>query len=165
VEEGWLRQPIVFSVATEMRRAEVLNLRWQDVDLPRKLITVRNYDQFRTKSHRDRAVPMSDALHVVLTQKGHCTVSENGFNRRGHQIGASYLSHRFKLYARGAKLDERLHWHSLRHTCVSWLAQDGGVTLCPSEAPGAFQRDCNPDLLAPPARADARDREPHQGAT
>jgi site-specific recombinase XerD len=47
------------------------------------------------------------------------------FARRGFQIGESFVSHRFKEYVRMAGLDERLHWHSLRHTFASWLVQDG----------------------------------------
>lgn len=32
---------------------------------------------------------------------------------------------RFKDTVRVAKLDDRLHFHSLRHTCGSWLAMKG----------------------------------------
>ncbi len=35
------------------------------------------------------------------------------------------VSHRFKGYCRKARLPEGMHFHSLRHTGISWLINNG----------------------------------------
>ena len=36
-----------------------------------------------------------------------------------------FVIHRFKKHVRGAKLNDRLNFHALRHTFASWLVQKG----------------------------------------
>lgn len=47
------------------------------------------------------------------------------FHRGGCVLKRNYISKTFKRFVVSAKLDTRLHFHSLRHTFASWLAQDG----------------------------------------
>ncbi|MFI5252199.1 MAG: tyrosine-type recombinase/integrase [Bacteroidota bacterium] len=35
------------------------------------------------------------------------------------------ISHKFKKYVRSAHLDDGIHFHSLRHTGISWLMNKG----------------------------------------
>ena len=128
VNEEWLRELIMFAVGTGMRQGEMLNLRWQDVDLERRVIHIQSNAAFRTKHGMRRTIPVSDMVHALLTAKGQKHVNEYVFSRRGKRIGASYMAHLFKRYVRRTGLDDRLHWHSLRHTHTSWLVQ-GGVSL------------------------------------
>ena len=125
VTEQWLRELIVFAVSTGMRQAETLNLRWQDIDLGRKLIHIQSNPTFKTKQGKTRTIPMNEVVHAMLSSKAERSTSEYVFTRKGRRIGESYLTHSFKECRENAGLDERLHWHSLRHTHASWLVQNG----------------------------------------
>lgn len=46
-------------------------------------------------------------------------------DRNGKAVRANRVSKRFKAMAEKAELDDRLHFHSLRHTTGSWLAMRG----------------------------------------
>ncbi len=46
-----------------MRKEEVMNLRWEDINFYFNTITVRN-----TKSDQDRTVPMNEMLTAILRQ-------------------------------------------------------------------------------------------------
>jgi len=128
LEQGWLRDLIVFAVATGMRRGEMLNLRWENVDLTRRVVHIHSSATFRTKSGRRRSIPLNDAACVILVSKAGQHPDEFVFTRHGQAIRANYLQQQFKRAIRKAKLDDRLHWHSLRHTHASWLVQ-AGVSL------------------------------------
>jgi integrase len=56
-----LKLYIVAALQTGARRAELLRLRWSDVDMKRRKITFR-----QTKNGRDRTVPMTGTLHALL---------------------------------------------------------------------------------------------------
>jgi integrase/recombinase XerD len=46
-------------------------------------------------------------------------------DRYGNQLKGGTISHIFKRYVKKAGLDKGLHWHSLRHTGISWLINNG----------------------------------------
>jgi len=125
VEEDWLKEMIVFAVCTGTRRGEMLNLRWKDVDFTRRLIHIQNSEAFRAKHGKSRVIPMNDVVCSLLSTKMANSRSEYVFTRKRRMIGKSYLSHLFKRYVRKAGIDDRMHWHSLRHTHASWLVQNG----------------------------------------
>ncbi len=125
VKESWLREVLVFAVLTGMRRGEILNLRWQDVDLNRKIIFVQSNPTFKTKQGKRRIIPINSAALHLMNSKLDKPVSEYVFTFKGRKIADSWVSHRFKFYVRLAGLSEGLHFHSLRHTFASWLVQDG----------------------------------------
>jgi site-specific recombinase XerD len=127
ISEAWLRELVIFSVATGMRQAEVTNLRWCDVDLEHRLIHVQSSPTFKTKQGRRRTIPLGNIPYAILAGKGVNDPQNYVFSRCGRKIGESFLTHRFKKRLRDAKLDERLHWHSLRHTHASWLVQSGAT--------------------------------------
>jgi integrase len=125
VPDGWLREIIVFAALTGMRQGEIRNLRWQDVDLQRGLIRVQSSPSFRVKAGKVRVVPVNRTVAALLQGKARQSSSGLVFTFRGRLIARNHLTHAFKVAVRAAKLDEGLHFHSLRHTFASWLAQDG----------------------------------------
>jgi len=126
IKENWLKEIVVFAVLTGMRRGELINLRWQDVDLHAKTIQIHSTSTFRTKQGRKRVIPLNDtAFYLVQSRHGKDT-SDHVFTLNGKQIFDGWLTHAFKKAVRRAKLEkDGLHFHSLRHTFASWLVQDG----------------------------------------
>ncbi len=125
ITEEWLKELVVFAVLTGMRRGELVNLRWQDVDLQRKLIQIQSSPTFRTKQGKRRVVPMSEVVFNLLGSKAQRIRSEYIFHIKGYKINDDHASKKLKKYVGEAKLDPKLHFHSLRHTFASWLVQDG----------------------------------------
>lgn len=128
----WLKDLILLAVNTGMRIGELCALRWTDVDLDDGFIVVRNYtdadgESFQTKSGAERAVPIVPQVEEVL-QTIEASRGRGGYvlrGAKGGQVNKQYASKRFKYYVREAKLPEGIRFHSLRHTCASWLVQRG----------------------------------------
>ena len=122
---------IVVAVGTGLRRGELLNLQWVDVDLEAGRLHVRNRGDFRAKNGQERFVPLVGDAHETLQQmceKREPIPNEQVFvDARGKSPRPDRVSKRFKFYVRKAKLPEResLHFHSLRHSTASWLTMAG----------------------------------------
>ena len=126
IRENWLKEIVVFATLTGLRRGELVNLRWQEVDLERRVILIQSNPNFRTKQGKRRVIPLSDTAYYLLQNKHGKDSSEFVFSLNGKKIYIDWLTHAFKKAVREAKLkEERLHFHSLRHTFASWLVQDG----------------------------------------
>lgn len=62
----WLR-PIVITLAwTGLRIAELINLRWSDIDLEKKVLHVRVQEEWKPKGRRDRVVAMHPKVEAVI---------------------------------------------------------------------------------------------------
>ena len=126
----WLLDLVRFALGTGLRRGELLNLRWCDLDLIAGTVHVRNREGFTTKSGQERVVPLvADAL-AVARERSEARTSEDltahvftGVG--GDPVNARYLSKRFRHYRELAGLPEQIHFHSLRHTYASRLVQNG----------------------------------------
>lgn len=127
ITEKDFHEIVIAAVSTGMRQGELLALQWEAVDLSRKVIIVKNSVGFTTKNKRSRVIPMTEGLWKMLLERKIRAASESAFvfDQKGSKRNADNVSKRFKRYVRLAGLDERLHFHSLRHTFASWLALDG----------------------------------------
>lgn len=126
IKEKWLKEIVVFATLTGLRRGEIVNLHWSDIDLQRKTITVQSSPTFKTKNGKKRIVPINETAVYILKSKANKTVSELVFTLNDKPIFAEWLSAKFKWYVYDCKFrEDRLHFHSLRHTFASWLVQDG----------------------------------------
>ncbi|GAB4371396.1 MAG: hypothetical protein Kow00128_19230 [Deltaproteobacteria bacterium] len=111
---------------TGMRRSEVRNLKWSDVDSERGFILLRD-----PKSGEDKRIPLNDAAAELL--KGHPEVKGNPYVFSGEKGGPRGLrqiseSSRAIRNAAGLPADFRPN-HGLRHTFASHLASSGQVDL------------------------------------
>lgn len=125
-EVVWLIPVIKANAYLGLRVGELCNLKWSDVDLKRRCLTVRNRDGFSTKSGKDRVVPIADAPLRVLVElwqaKGE---GPYVFQSPKGQLDRIHVGRLFKKFVRLAGLSEKVRFHSLRHTACSWLATKG----------------------------------------
>ena len=128
-EIRWLINLILLAVNTGLRLGELCHLRWSAIDLVNGFLSVKNTSDFRTKSGNERRVPLvGDALRVIQRLQEKRTDDLDGpvlTYANGRPLVPSYASKRFKKYVRLARLPEHIRFHSLRHTCASWLVMRG----------------------------------------
>jgi integrase len=129
LKHGWFRDVVVVAAMTGMRLGELLNLTWKAVDLKRRLITIESNQDFRTKRGKRRVVPINDTVMQVLGYRIAARDSEFVFTDGGERISREALSIRFKRKVRELELDDKLHFHSLRHSFASWLIQSGAPSV------------------------------------
>lgn len=123
--EDWYRDVILFAALTGMRRAEICNLKWSNVDMVRRVLNIQSDQTFHVKSGKRRTIPIGEAAFVILANRFSLTPEGYVFTYNGSQVKTLTLTHKFKISVRRAGLDDRLHFHNLRHSCASWLASDG----------------------------------------
>ena len=110
---------------TGIRLSEAVNLRWRNINLDQKLVTIGD-NEFTTKNAKQRIIPLCKQIMDILStsQKGKpdsfVFSKSNGFPFR-----KEYVSKKFKEISRKAGLVEDIHFHSLRHSFASNLAQKG----------------------------------------
>ncbi len=125
------RNIVTLSFYTGCRLAEVTRLRWQNVDLTNKVIVVGD-EEFRTKSGKQRTIPMCDEVFKLLSEclPPVCSPIQYVFSKpNGFPYNKSFVSQCFKSASREAGLDEKIHFHTLRHSFASNLANAGAPII------------------------------------
>jgi integrase len=108
-----------FSLETGLRKANVTDLQWSQVDLVRRCAWI-HPDQ--AKARRAIAVPLSpSAVEIVRSQFGKC--QSHVFSYRGRPV--SVVNNKAWQAALKRAGIEDFRWHDLRHTWASWHAQAG----------------------------------------
>ncbi len=120
-----------------LRPGELVALRWRDVDLPARKLTVRrtvsgDRELSSTRTRRSREVPIPDQAEAAfsrLLRRGDFTGPDDYVfvNRYGRRLDPSTLRRRYER-ARNAAGLEPLRFHDLRHTYGSLLVA-GGIDL------------------------------------
>ena len=112
------RQIVIVALNTGMRRGEILNLKWSDVEMRRRTITVRH-----TKNNEIRTIPMNDVLYETLSNMGPQLPDQYIFvNRDGKRLTTIKTGFRAALRRAGIK---DFRFHDLRHTFASYLVMSG----------------------------------------
>lgn len=114
------QKPVVlFALSTGLRQGNVLNLKWEDVDLDRGVMIVHGDE---AKGDDDIGVALNaTAVDILKKELGkHKTWV---FTYKGERIGNANT----KAWTNALKRAgiENFRWHDLRHTWASWLAQSG----------------------------------------
>jgi len=110
-----LRAMVMIAIETGASASEVWNLKWKDVNLQSKSITITG-----VKGHRTKQYPMSDELVTLLSQipKG----SERIFSiKHSKHINDSIQDYRRRLAIETGNVDfNKIHFHTFRHFAISW---------------------------------------------
>jgi len=115
----WLRPLIVVAVNTGLRRGELFNLRWSDVDMDNRILTLR-----QTKDGSTARVPFNDEVFFTLTALPRVAGNRYVFpgntpTGRLDNVGTSW-----QTALREAGI-ENFRFHDLRHTFASYLVMAG----------------------------------------
>ena len=110
---------VLLALHTGMRKTEQLSLKWEDVDLKQRVITVRD-----SKAGRSRHIPMNQV--VVDTLESLPRMTSNPYVFPGVIEGQRLkdLPKDWEDYMEKAGI-VNFHWHDLRHTFASRLVMRG----------------------------------------
>ena len=115
---------------TAMRLSEIINLRWESIELEERKIIIRNTEIFTTKSKKERIIPMNDTLYRVFinrAEKENKFLSDFYVFRKHDNVPylKDYVSKNFKRTVRKLGMNELIHFHSLRHSFATELVSKG----------------------------------------
>ncbi len=128
-----LLYPVVLTALhTGMRKQEILQLKWTDLDLDQKCLYLRD-----TKNKDNRVVPLSESLEAVLVTLDTTTtyVFQSPTTENGDVRNKLYLQKPFTVAKEQAGI-ENFRFHDLRHTAASYLAMSGAATTDVAEILG-----------------------------
>lgn len=118
------REEMLFALHTGMRRGEIFRLKWDDVDLRRGFLTIRE-----PKGGVDQTIPLSEAANELLSKRSRREDSPFVFPGRGGRQRVDH-SKQFRAIRKAAGLPEDFRpMHGIRHVFASTLASSGEVDL------------------------------------
>ncbi len=123
---------IVTALHTGMRKSELFNLTWDDVDFEHRAITIQSKSDWHTKNYKPRTLSMTDVLYETLRGHRHFQRElgehESGyvFTYQGRKIQDNIKKTLERVVKNAGLRDVTLH--TLRHTFASQLAL-AGVSL------------------------------------
>jgi len=122
VSPNYLSEIIVFALATGFRKAEIFNLRWQDVKINPRF----KYGEITVvgKGDKRRNIRMNKTVYNMLILKQCETMSEYVFYSPKTGNKFDNVDKSFKTALRKAGINN-FRFHDLRHTAASWMIQCG----------------------------------------
>lgn len=138
-----LKDIVVVAYYTGMRLSEIINLTWRNVNMATRIITVGD-EHFSTKSRSQRFIPFNEEVKEIFTRiidaklgntprilrihpsdRGEFLEQYVFCKKNGERFCSDYVSKSFKKACAAAGIDRSIHFHSLRHSFASNLAQKG----------------------------------------
>lgn len=115
-----LRTAIVILVNTGLRRSELYNLRWRDVSIQNRQLTVMPYGDYKTKSRRLRTVPLNRSACEALNRAREFS-GDSEFVFRHYS--KHWMGEKFSKILKSIGIKGSLK--SLRHTFATRLSEKG----------------------------------------
>ena len=115
-----LRDMAQFALATGLRQRNVSFLRWEQVDMARRVAWIHPDE---AKAGRAIGVPLNESAVAVLRRRlGHDNA--HVFTYEGKPV-ARCSTKAWKAALARAGIERTFRWHDLRHTWASWHVQSG----------------------------------------
>lgn len=113
-----IRSVVITALNTGMRKSELFNLKWKDVDLENRKITVIN-----SKNNESRIIPINQTLYEELLS---LSKKSNGEYVFSHSNGIPFgdIKKGFSSALKRAGIED-FRFHDLRHTFGSYLVMQG----------------------------------------
>jgi integrase len=113
----WLKPIVIVALNTGMRKSEILNLKWVQVNWNNKMITITD-----TKNNEPKFIPMNETVYSTLRKLYHV---ENMYVFR-NRAGMPYTDV-YKIFCNAVERAgiKDFRFHDLRHTFASHLAMNG----------------------------------------
>ncbi len=130
IKDDVVRDVVTVGFYTGMRLNEIVKLKWKNVNLSTRIITVGD-EEFITKGRNQRFIPVSDetltAFHLQREKRNAIPIGDSYVfcKSNGEKFTGDHFSRRFKSACKKAGIDKSIHFHSLRHSFASNLAQQG----------------------------------------
>ncbi len=131
IENQTVGEIVIIAFFSGMRLSEITNLTWRNVNLVTRIIAVGD-ENFATKSRNQRHIPMSEEVFELIMKNAE--VKRKVFKLKedyifcksdGKKFTGDYISKCFKRACKAEGIDKSIHFHSLRHSFASNLAQKG----------------------------------------
>jgi len=131
-----VKDVVTFAFYTGMRLDEIINLRWKNVNIENRVITVGD-ENFITKGRKQRFIPICEEVFAILTNlkktpsfilpliKEENICSYVFCKANGERYTGDHISQSFKRASIVADMESSIHFHSLRHSFASNLVQKG----------------------------------------
>lgn len=125
MREPWFGKIVLFSMQTGLRRGEITNLRKEDFDRVHKVMDVHSTSSYKVKFGKRRIVTLNEVALQIVEERMKRSESEYIFpDEHGMQLKPERLTKKFRKYIRACGLNNKYHFHSLRHTFGSLLCQN-----------------------------------------
>jgi integrase len=114
---------VLFALTTGMRRGELIGLRWQDVDLERRIAVLHD-----TKNGDRRSVPIVPEVAALLREHGKIRRLDSDLIFTSGGATEVWLFDKAWYAALNEAKIKDFRFHDLRHTAASYLAMSGATT-------------------------------------
>ena len=125
-EDQLLKDIFITAFFTGMRLGELLNMKWNWINFTQNILTIKNSNQFISKNKRERIIPIHQKVKAILQARFQLGKPENNlvfYKYEDVKLNEDFVSKQFKKAVRAANLNDKIHFHTLRHSFASALVQ------------------------------------------